>query len=947
MKIRDKDLRLNNKTSVYLYFLIFFVFTACVVYFPFLYFHKSFVWISTSGDGLYQHFNGFIYIGKYFREIISNLVHHHRLTIPMWDFAIGYGGDIITTLTYYVLGDPFALCSILIPTAYAEYGYGLLIVARVFFAGLAFCAYCRRMDCPKFGTVCGALAYCFCGFVLISAVRHPYFTNPMIWLPMIWLGIEKIIDRERPFLYTISVFMACISNFYFFYMIVIFTALYVLVRGLEATDRNFREFLKLTGHILCYSIIGVLMAAVLFLPSAMAFLDCSRGIKSYTFSPLYRWRDYMAFPAAFLSMTVPVYWAQISITPIGIAVIIVDYLNGKRSKWPRITMIIYTVFLLFPVFGYILNGFGYVSNRWTFAYALVQCFMFARSAEDIFNLPKKKKMILSVCCFFYFFLLLLIRSSRNERTMASLIVLLFAVLAILEIDRIQGVLWRRGYRISRLRLGQAFILSLTILGIVVNSFYRYANSEMNYVSEFVDRGTALELLEGDDTKAANLIQDERFYRIDTGNVTELNRNYALHQGRSSTVLYWSIIPKRLTEFLIENMAYSFMIDYYRGQQSRSMLLPLASIKYFVTPTEENYQRPYRFHKVEDTETQDGLPLTLYKSNYALPLGYTYDQYITEEEYLKLTVEQRQQAMLQAAVIPEELETRSLGIPEADPTYTDMELSYETDLEKMEALGDKAVEINGHTIIARSQDAKLVLATDCPKRVELYAHFRGLEFETRPMEELMKEEDLERLSPYDRKIMKLQERYEEEITASYLSAQSNNGISTTIGCYTDRNIYAHGRKEYLFNLYYSKKARNTVTITFSQPGIYTYDSLSLVAQPMTGFEKSVLKLREDHLRNVKLETNCVKGDIRLAKKKVLCLSIPYSDGWSLTVDGSPTELYSINRMYMGTALPAGEHHIELHYKTPYLKLGFLISACGFALFILKAQFIGKHKNKVHN
>ena len=71
-----------------------------------------------------------MYYGKYLRGIIKNIFIYHQFSIPLWDFSIGYGGDILTTLHYYVLGDPLTLLSIFVPMKYTEYLYIFLILLR-------------------------------------------------------------------------------------------------------------------------------------------------------------------------------------------------------------------------------------------------------------------------------------------------------------------------------------------------------------------------------------------------------------------------------------------------------------------------------------------------------------------------------------------------------------------------------------------------------------------------------------------------------------------------------------------------------------------------------------------------------------------------------------------------------------------------------------------------
>ena len=63
-------------------------------------------------DGQSQHFVSFVYFGEYIREIIKNILIDHNFSIPTYDFSIGYGQDILGTLHYYIIGDPFSLLAV-------------------------------------------------------------------------------------------------------------------------------------------------------------------------------------------------------------------------------------------------------------------------------------------------------------------------------------------------------------------------------------------------------------------------------------------------------------------------------------------------------------------------------------------------------------------------------------------------------------------------------------------------------------------------------------------------------------------------------------------------------------------------------------------------------------------------------------------------------------------
>ena len=125
----------------------------------------------------------------------------------------------------------------------------------------------------------------------------------------------------------------------------------------------------------------------------------------------------------------------------------------------------------------------------------------------------------------------------------------------------------------------------------------------------------------------------------------------------------------------------------------------------------------------------------------------------------------------------------------------------------------------------------------------------------------------------------------------------------------------------------------MTITFANTGVYTYDKLRVVSQPVQGIEEKTVKLGEDALENVKMGTNEITGDISVSEKKALVLSVPYSKGFTAYVDGKETNLQKANTMFMALELEPGSHEIRLTYCTPYLKAGMLLSVLGLVIYVM--------------
>ena len=89
----------KEKIGYYLWYTLFFAITSACIIGVFVTHGKSFVWAK---DGMAQHYPTLIYIHKYLTEFIKNLL-SGEFSLPMVDYRIGQGMDVLTTLNYTVL----------------------------------------------------------------------------------------------------------------------------------------------------------------------------------------------------------------------------------------------------------------------------------------------------------------------------------------------------------------------------------------------------------------------------------------------------------------------------------------------------------------------------------------------------------------------------------------------------------------------------------------------------------------------------------------------------------------------------------------------------------------------------------------------------------------------------------------------------------------------------
>jgi uncharacterized membrane protein YfhO len=68
--------------------------------------------------------------------------------------------------------------------------------------------------------------------------------------------------------------------------------------------------------------------------------------------------------------------------------------------------------------------------------------------------------------------------------------------------------------------------------------------------------------------------------------------------------------------------------------------------------------------------------------------------------------------------------------------------------------------------------------------------------------------------------------------------------------------------------------------------------------------------------------------------LLFFSVPYSDGFSATVNGEPVDIEKVNVGFMAVKVPGNtESTIEFRYQTPFLKTGCIIAAGAFIVLVL--------------
>ena len=153
-------------------------------------------------------------------------VHSGGSLFYSWKTALG--GNFWGNLFYYT-ASPLNLIVLLVKQNAIDEMIAVLIYLRRALASVFMCIFlCRRRGgrASFAGALCGVLYGCcgwFCGFYQVTILQ-----DVVTLLPLLLLGIERIIDRRRPALYFAVFTVMLFSNFYMSYFAAVFAVLYWL-----------------------------------------------------------------------------------------------------------------------------------------------------------------------------------------------------------------------------------------------------------------------------------------------------------------------------------------------------------------------------------------------------------------------------------------------------------------------------------------------------------------------------------------------------------------------------------------------------------------------------------------------------------------------------------------------------------------------------------------------
>jgi len=592
----------KNKWYMYLFafaipFFIIFITYICMGMYPFG--EKSILTIDMAGQ----------YVS--FFDSLHDLLHGN--IGPFYSFSKTLGGNMYSLITYYLLS-PFNLIIYFFDKTSITEAILLINLLKIGAIGLTGYIYLSKTFNKKdIFTLLFSVCYALIGYNLVYS-QNIMWLDGVIWLPIILLGIDKLIIKQKPLLFLISLTIAIMSNYYIGYMLCIGSLLYFLYKLYIYNNYSlsFKKDKKMIWYFFKFALLSVGVSMVVLLPSALSLM----GGKTENFlNDIFPKQSYPIFDLVSkfyigTSDIETVFGAPNVYVSLFLLILAILYFFNKKidKKERKASAILISIFLIsFTIFPIDLIWHLFQKPiMFTYRYSFIFSFILIILAyKNFINFDKQDhKLYKNLFLFFMIASLIIDRvlwtTSFYHKIIMNLLFIVFYFYFLY-------------YKKDNRRL-EKFVILVVVFEITINAIltldvfsYKTRDSYLNFYNEY---SYNIEKLKAN---------DDSFYRIEKNTSfstnDELMLNYSGISHFSST--YEGINNRLLGDYL--GIFNRFYVTNYLG--STPLTDSLFSIKYILLNNENNL-----YDLKEKT-----VSTYIYENPYYLPLGFMVNDSIKDLE----------------------------------------------------------------------------------------------------------------------------------------------------------------------------------------------------------------------------------------------------------------------------------------------------------------------------
>ena len=628
--------------------------TAAVFFLPFYILDGGF--FHYAGDfnsqqiSFYRYMNGFVKGAGYPDSAFAGAPHN------TFSWATDLGSGVMNAYSFYLYGSPFFWLSVLLPQSWLPYMMVPLLVLKFGVAGGGAHLYLRRYVKNENYAVLGACLYALSGFAVYN-VFFNHFVDVVALFPYLLWALDEAIYENRHGLFAFWVAVNLLNNYFFFVGQVIFLCIYFVCK---LTAKDFRLTWRKFGHLLWESVLGVAMGCLLLFPAVLSLLQNPRTIDLSSGWGFLTYAKVQQYLAILLSWILPpdspyltsvwsegvIKWTSMTAyLPLCSLAGAMAYWRSRKADSKKRIVAVCAVCALVPVLNsafYALNSSYYA--RWYYMPTLILAAMTVNALEDPeIDLDAPARGISWIMLATLVFAVVPVRDDTTETWSFGVLknpgqffaVLGFGLLGLMLYRYLCGV-WRQDSRFAQRMTAAVLVFAcvFTMVHIGIGKFGQWHTD-----SDLVEQDNNALLLKND--------LPEGDYRIDT---------YKIHDN----IGMW--LDKSCLQYFGSTAAPS-ILSFYPGlgvkrdvrsepEIANYALRGLLSVEYLITTPEKRES----FEDEADegwTYLGDVDGYALYHNDNYVPMGFTYDYYVTEATYETSIKTLRSNLLMRALVLEDE------------------------------------------------------------------------------------------------------------------------------------------------------------------------------------------------------------------------------------------------------------------------------------------------------
>lgn len=820
----------------------------------------------------------------FFEELRSKILSGGSL---LYSWSRSLGGEFLGIFAYY-LASPFSLLVCLFPKAHITEALLLIFLLKSGSCGFTMALYLKQSyPSKKSSIVTFSTMYALCSYAVVQA-HNTMWIDALIFLPLIVLGIERLIKKKDFVLYVVSLACCTMSNFYIGYMTCIFTFFYFfyyyIAKSADGENNPLgekRHFLRSLLRMLIFSVIALEIAMAVLYPAYISLLfgKTTFSDPSFEFVQKFDFLDLIAklFPASYDTVRpegLPFVYCG-TLTLIMLPMFFLSKRIKAREKYAGGLLIAVFVFsFMGSTIDIVWHGFqkpNWLNYRYSFMLVFIMIVFAYRAFTEIKTLDYKHVVAVCGCL-----ALLLIIIQKQDYEWLDDIRGIWISMGFVGIYL--GILYLVRGGTGRLRRGVSVILlavvcaELCVSGICdefdldKDVIYSTRSAYQNYMNKLTPMVESLK-----DYDKENF--DSKFYRMEKTSHKKTNDPMALGMygiSNSTSTLNASVIS------FLQDLGYASRSHWSKYLGGTPLSDSLLGIKYIINTKHYNTDL---YTLINSDNTND---LFGYYNQYALSLCYGVSQSVNNMDFDDYASPFERMNAIVTAMLGESTTVEIFKPIKAEETRTNVDIAYT----KVTETSDRHTKYSPTT---EGQTAKVSYKfTGASENNEIYCFFP---------------------SDYPRKASLYLEGSK---LGSYFDGETFR--ITELGVFpTDKEV--------------------SVELQLEESNMYILDGADCFYYLDSELFKTVMeRLGESQLNITSFYDTKISGTVNVNEGDTLMFtSIPYDEGWKVKVDGKSVETKEVLDSLMAFNVTSGQHTVELKYRPNCYTYGVIISIAGLITF----------------